>query len=149
MKLYKLSMILVFIILLPSFHVSLGSASKSQYKTIFVDNELGNDDNTGLSINTPKKTINEAIKSIEGDGTIYIVPRDSFYNICNNTKITIQKPLNIKIIGYGDRKPIINSDSDFIVSVDRNSSLALENLEIRSMKYNENRAIINNGTLNM
>jgi hypothetical protein len=81
---------------------------KKENKDIYVDHNVGNDDNPGTA-KKPLKTIQQAFNKIPTKGTIHLA--EGTYTITENTEL-VQK--NLTIIGANRDKTVISGDNKVI-----------------------------------
>ncbi len=77
----------------------------------YVDAAKGSDGSSGLSINTPKKTITAAIEAA-GSGNKTIIVRSGTYNEVHLVlQSGVDESRRFMIVGYGQERPVINGVS--------------------------------------
>ena len=110
--------------------------------TVYVNATGGNDSNDG-SINHPYKTIDQALKNVNINGTVKIA--NGIYKGKGNTDLTIDK--NMKIIGQHQKKTIINGEgTNWIFTISKGIDVTIMNLTLTNGTAKNGGAIYNNGT---
>lgn len=124
-------------------HLNSNNTYQNINKTIYLDNLKGNDINPG-SLNSPKKTLKNAVNAVTDNGLIII--SHGQYGGEANTNILINK--NIKIIG-NKNGTIINAGNTQIFNITADISVSIEGINLINGNSNKGGAIINLGNLNV
>lgn len=112
--------------------------------TIYVNDLNGSDDNNGTSWDYAKKSILNATGTVTDGGTINIA--NGIYTGINNTKITINK--NINITGQSKEGTIIDGvKSSWIFIISSGKNVIIQNLTFVNGNASSGGAISNGGSL--
>ncbi len=114
--------------------------------TIYVNGSSGNDSWDGLTHETAKLSIKNAVNTVNTGGTIYV--STGIYSGTNNSDITIDHTMTI--IGEGKDQTVINGlDSARIFTVNPGVTFNLKNLTISHAKSYQGSGVLNLGTTNI
>ena len=137
--------ILIIALLLSLFIILTSVSGVHAASTVYVNVTGGNDSNDG-SINHPYKTIEQAMKNVDENGTVKIA--DGTYKGKGNTNLTISK--NMKIIGKHQKKTIINGEGvNWIFKVIKGVNVTIMNLTLANGTAGSGSTIYNQGTCNI
>ena len=114
--------------------------------TIYVNGSSGNDSWDGLTHETAKLSIKNAVNTVNTGGIIYV--STGTYSGTNNSAITIDHTMTI--IGEGKDHTVINGlDSTRIFTVNPGVTFNLKNLTISQAKSHQGSGVLNFGTTNV
>lgn len=92
---------------------------------VYVDCVYGDDLNTGTSSDLAFKTLEKAISVADNDSTIYV--SDGVYSGANNTRVTINKSVNI----VGSQNTTFDGlNKDYIFVIEDNAHVTLRNINL-------------------
>ena len=135
------------------FNFCIGGVSAASGDIIYVNGSSGNDSWDGLSstwisgTKGPKLSIKNATGTVNSGGTVNIADGD--YKGANNTKITINK--NMNIIGQSQKGTVINgTDSAWIFKIQSGGTVTIQNLTLsEGFVFDDLGVISNNGNLTL
>ena len=131
---YRLFMLIIFLTVATISFASISNSSAAS--TLYVNNNTGNDSYDGESptftggINGPKSTIQDAINTIDPNGTVHVA------NGTYIEHITINK--NVNLIGESQKGTIIDGQkTGTTIKINKNQNLNLTNLTIQNGNQKE------------
>lgn len=114
---------------------------------IYVNDSSGSDSNNGTSWEYAKKSISNAVGTVNVNGTIYIA--NGHYSGVNNTNIIIDK--DMAIMGENKGETVIDGGFNSQILIINHVNITIYNLTLINGKSNESRggAIFNDGNLSI